>query len=104
MEKKLNTPYFLLSERFEELNDWQSPERLKMGYRLAKETLRQDSESPALDLLLQIGVARQTMYNWTAGNSRPYKIYLEKIDSVFSRILGDDWPEKVDRKLTEQDN
>lgn len=92
----------LLNSRYDDLQRWLTPEKIKMGWKLAKGKLASRSKHPSFDLALAIGVDRRTVYHWTTGTHRPHQLSLVHIDAAFSRILGEDWPEQVDRVLNER--
>ena len=94
----------LLNRRYDDLKRWLTPEKIKMGWVLAKKKLALHSHHPSFDLALAIGVDRRTVYHWITGTHRPRQLSLVHIDAAFSRILGEDWPEQVDRVLNEKGN
>ena len=100
LERPLAFP--LNSHRMNELIKWLTPDRIRMGYSMAKEVMAEWSDTPALDIRLTIGVSRQTVYNWMNGVHRPSRAQVAFLDYVFSDLLGVDWPTRVDQRLTGQ--
>ncbi len=89
-----------LSARCSDLKEWLTQDRLRVAWRLGKRELSRTSTYPSQDLAFEIGVERRTVYYWMSGEHEPAPLSFVHIDAAFSRVLGEDWKEQVDRALS----
>lgn len=89
----------LVNPRYDELERWITPERIKKAWEIAKEEMAKQSRYPTLQLSFMIQVERRTIYGWTSGAHRPQRLSLVHLDDTLSRVIGEDWPAMVDRAL-----
>jgi predicted transcriptional regulator len=70
------------SIRLKKLNKEANPKLL--GVRLGKACIKQDI--PVHEVALQLGVSRQTVYNWFVGSSSPQKSVAETIKTFLHSL------------------
>jgi len=89
-----------LSAEYSKTKDLFNKDRSRAVWNLGKRELASTSLYPSLALSFQLGVDRRTIYGWMSGKHKPNPLSLAQIGATFSRLLGEDWQEQVDRLCT----